>query len=318
MTVLFVSQLPLGRCENLTAVWEAYDGPKEFKLGQHNMRTAEHEGFSVVVCDALPVRIDGKVKCKLVGMDHGLTGGKLYALDEGDVWWVDRAALAQIDYAVSSSTAGVPITARMFGIPESCVLALGFPRTDRYFGRRAHGGEITYLYAPTFRNMDHDSWLPYIDWRKVDSLLRDGERFVVKRHYFTKHPLVRHECERVVEVNPMENTDGYLMACSALLTDYSSVMFDAYLMDIPCVLAIADMGEYLRDRGMYFEYPREYSSRFLEVEGHEEELLGMLRESARNGIGPVEERCRELTADVCDGRSTERVCGLISSLERTL
>ena len=47
--VLFVSQNPIGRAENLRSVWKSYGGEKEFRLGIEAMATAEHEGFSVVV-----------------------------------------------------------------------------------------------------------------------------------------------------------------------------------------------------------------------------------------------------------------------------
>lgn len=179
---LFISQNPLNRCENLAAVWEAYDGPKEFRCGQENMVEAEAEGFSVVVCDALPKRINGKDKCKLVNIDHGLTGGKLYGLDEGDKPWVDPVAFAQIDYAIASSRAGVPIVARTFGISTQRVLPLGAPRTDKYFNDTPPDDEdrYKYLYAPTFRRGDGDGRLPDINWGLLDLLLEGNEGKLVE------------------------------------------------------------------------------------------------------------------------------------------
>ena len=312
MSVLFVSQLPLGRCENLTAVWNAYDGEKEFRLGVKSMRSAEADGFAVVVCDCQPAFIDGKSRCVSINIGHGAAGGKLYGADEGGKPWFDALAAKQIDFALAPSKDGIPIVMRQLGIPEERVLPLGMPRTDSYFApHEPHEGKV-YLHAPTFRN--GDGRIPRINWVRLDSLLGDDEQFVVKRHYFTHEPLVCGKFPHIVEVEPDEPSKPYLLGCDVVLTDYSSIMFDAYMLGKPVVLATDDMREYLSRRGMYYPYPFDYSSRHLAIEGREDLLLFELRDAARNGMGPIDERCREMTAAACDGHSTERVCELIKSV----
>lgn len=323
---LFVSALPLGRCKSTTRIWEMYDGGKAFRCGIDGMRTAERDGFSVVVCDSLPAYIDGKSKCKSVNLGHGLTGGKLYALDEGDHPWVDKRALAQIDYAVATSEAGVPIVSRQLGVPEERVLPLGMARTDAYFedGERfetAFGEPIgrMYLYCPTLRGDADKGHLPRIDWAKVDRLLDDGEFLVVKRHHLTRHEITRGydiRNMRVMELPFEESTEKLLRTCDVLVTDYSSTMFDAYMLGKPVVLLTDDMREYLAGRGMYHPYPGFYSSRSLVAEGNEERLVEMLREAASSGMGDVERACVEEVAGACDGHSTERICELIEGVLR--
>ena len=44
----------------------------------------------------------------------------------------------------------------------------------------------------------------------------------------------------------------YIIDCDALATDYSTIMFDGYLLGKPCALYCPDRDEYLRDRGMYW------------------------------------------------------------------
>jgi len=316
--VLFVSQLPLGRCENLTAVWDMYDGGKAFRMGTDSMRTAERDGFSVVVCDCLPKYIDGKSCCKSVNIGHGITGDKLYGADEKHKPWYDQAAADQIDFAIATSEAGVPIVARQFRIPEDRVLPLGMPRTDAYFEDGPDlscfsvGRATVYLYAPTFRSCD--GRLPQIDWESVGSMLGKREIMVVKRHYFTKEPLVVGDHPRVNEVDPDMPSALWLHACDVLLTDYSSIMFDAYLLGKPSVLTVDDQDEYLSKRGMYHPYPHFYGSRWLYAEGNEEALVAMLRAAAKNGMTDVERECVSTVAGACDGHSAERVCDLIRSL----
>ena len=316
--VLFVSQNPMPRCENMAALFSAYGGEKEFRCGADSMRTAESEGFAAVVCDCLPARIEGKCRCVSINIGHGMTGGKFYGLDEKGAPWLDPAAYAQTDWAIATSEAGIPIVARQLGMPENRVLAYGMPRTDAYFGKRkgdggtALSGKTAYLYAPTYRDPRIGGWLPRIDWGEVDNLLNDDEVLVAKRHYFTRGRLVDVDSQRIVEIPPDGPTAPYLIDCDVLLTDYSSVLFDAYVLGKPAVLTIDDMGAYLADRGMYHSYPMQYSKRWLIAEGHEQELVEMLREAARNGMGDTERACRRLTAGACDGRSTERICNLIA------
>lgn len=324
--VLFISALPLGRCKSTTRIWDMYDGGKAFRCGVDSMRTAERDGFSVVVCDSIPRYIEGKENTVSVNLGHGLTGGKLYALDEGDHPWVDRRALAQIDYAIATSEKGVPIVSRQLGVPEERVLPLGMARTDGYFedGERFDtcwgkplGEYRVYAYCPTFRGLGDKGHLPVIDWAKVDSLLHDNELLVVKRHHLTPYGLTRGynlQNMRVLELPFEESTEKLLHSCDVLLTDYSSTMFDAYVLGKPVVLLEDDKDEYLSARGMYHPYPDFYSSRWLVAEGNEEALVDELRAAAKTGMREVEHRCLEAVAGACDGHSTERICNLIRSL----
>jgi len=320
--VLFISALPLGRCKSTTRIYDMYDGPKAFRCGIDGMRTAEADGFSVVVCDSLPAYIEGKKDIVSVNLGHGLTGGKLYGLDEGDHPWVDKEALAQIDYAIATSEDGVPIVARQLGVPEERVLPLGMARTDAYFeeGDRfeTYLGEPlgrVYLYCPTFRGLGDMGHLPNIDWAKVDRLLRDDEVLIVKRHHLTPDELTRgYDIDRVIELPFEESTEMLLRSCDVMMTDYSSTMFDAYMLGKPTVLLTDDMDEYLSGRGMYHSYPGFYGSRWIAAEGNEERVVEMLRAAAFTGMRHVERKCLEAVAGACDGHSAERICELIRSL----
>ena len=316
---LFVSQLPLGRCENLTAVWNSYDGPKEFRHGYEGMRTAEDEGFACVVCDGIPQRIANKQRCKVVNIGHGIPGGKLYANHEKWKPWFDFRAAEQTDFAITSSESTIPIVASQLCIPESRVLPLGMPRTDEYFhdskpmaGRETGLIERVYLYAPTFRGGCGRH--PNINWDRLNDKLRDDELFVVKRHYFTERPLLDREYDHLLELDPNDPTFFDIVNCDVLVTDYSSIVFDAYLLGKPSILVIDDDEQYLSKRGMYYPYPEFYSSRSLRIEWCEAIFANMLREAAEVGMTEAERDCIETVAGACDGHSTERVCDLVRSI----
>ena len=312
--VLFVSQNPLGRCENLTAVWDAYNGRKDFKQGQEHMEDAERDGYSVVVCDALPKRIKGKYRCKSINICHAITGNKYYGLHEKGAW-VDPVAFAQTDIATAAGHGAASIVAGQLGIPEEYVAVTGLPRTDKIVGKKkGDGGTFlsqmrSYLYLPTFRNPDLGGWIPKIDWAKLDSMLSDEEVFVVKRHYFTIEPLVDGVYKHIKEVDPADPLGGYLMDCDVVVSDYSSSIFDGYLMNKPAVLTLDDSEAYLKDRGMYFRYPDFYCSRSLAVSGHEDELVDILRNAG--GLNDTEKECISFLADACDGNACKKVTALI-------
>lgn len=320
--VLFVSEHDLTRAENLKAVFDAYDGEKEFMRGIYNMQNAPQMGFSVVVCDSLPVYMPNKGDCKSVVIGHGITGDKLYALDESRPG-IDARAFEQIDVATCASMKTVDIVARQFGIPLERVEAVGMPRTDAYIGKRKGDGHTimagyrrAYFYAPTFRGKYDGERLPNIDWRLLDEILEDDEVIVVKRHYFQRDKIVCVQLDHVKEVEPYEASAPYLMDCDVIVTDYSSILFDAYLLGKPSVLTVDDMDSYLRTRGMYFDYPNQYSSRYMTVEGREREMLETVREAAENGMMETEQECLSTVADMCDGHSCERVCDLVRRFAR--
>lgn len=312
MTVLFNSSRPLGRCENITAVWDAYDGPKQFNRG----------GFADVSCMASNVIVtDEFVQRKradqtVVMIGHGLCGGKLYGLDQHSrVYTPERCGL--VDWYVSSSEHGRAFCASAAGIPIDRCLPLGFPRTDTYFGARKGDGRTVlarharaYLYAPTFR-----SWTeprpPEADWHAIDAQMGDDEVLVVKRHMIVGKPITAGSYEHIVEVGNDEPSTPYLVDCDVVITDYSSILLDGYVLGKPSVLCTHDARDYVTARGMYMDYPSGYGGVTCDTW---ERLIDRCRLAAGSGMGERELACLERTAGACDGHSTERVVGLIESL----
>ena len=317
--VLFATNHSLLRDEAIRAVWGAYKGPKE--LVRPVEAIANARGHPVVVIDTLNPYIPDK-DFTLVNIGHGITGDKKYGIDEKRAG-IDPRAMAQNDYLVNASTKTCDILAGSFGVPVDRVVPLGFPRTDMLVGKRKGDGGTylaryrrAYLYAPTFRGPNDGDRLPGIDWAKLDSMLEDDEIVVVKRHYFQRDPVVTQDVDRITEVPTVEGICPYLIDCDVLVTDYSSTVFDGYVLGKPCVLTVDDMDAYLSTRGMYLDYPSQYSSRWLAAEGHEAELLAMMREAAENGMTETERGCLDLVADMCDGRSAKRVCDFIYELAK--
>ena len=218
-----------------------------------------------------------------------------------------------ITYAITSGTAMVPLVARYSGLQESQVLPLGMPRTDAFVGRhKGDGGTVlagkrAYLYAPTYRSPE-ETPMPEIDWAWLDQNLADGELLAVKPHTMTGHILPAGRWNHIVELPAYEPSTPYLTDCDVLVTDYSSILFDGYLLGKPGVLFEKSAG-YLQTRGMYLDYPVQYTSRYCTDEAA---LLSMLR--GAEGLTKTETDCIKLVASACDGHACERVCDLIRSL----
>ena len=312
MAVLFNSSRPLGRCENITAVWDAYNGRKQFSKG--GFADVSSSACDVIVTDEFIQRKRSDQRVVMIG--HGLCGGKLYGLDQHSrVYTPERCGL--VDWYVSSSEYGRSFCASAAGIPMDRCLPLGFPRTDAYFVVGKGDGDTVladyaraYLYAPTFRSHTEPK-PPAIDWHAIDEQMCDDELLVVKRHMIVDNPIADGEFDHIIEVGNDEPSTPYLIDCDVVVTDYSSILFDGYVLHKPSVLCIHDAFEYTSSRGMYMDYPHDYGS--ITCAGWEY-MIERARTAASRGMGERELMCLERSAGACDGHSTERVIELIKSL----
>ena len=307
--VLFAGTKPLNRAENLKAVFDAYDGEKKFvQVDPWRHHTEIRSGkYDVMVCDEYPTESPGTAI--LIG--HGFAGGKTGGLDQ-PYPYMSRKDSELFSYVIASGTWSVPLVANQCSVAENQVLPLGMPRTDAYVGKhKGDGGTAlarkrAYLYAPTYRTAE-ETPLPEIDWEWLDGQLTDEEMIAVKPHTMTG-TLLKRSYRHIQEIPAYEPSAPYLYDCDVVISDYSTIIFDGYLLEKPSVL-FDRRTDYLRTRGMYLRYPGQYSSRFCQ---NEPELLENIREAS--GLTDTERECLRMVADMCDGHATERVCELIRSL----
>jgi len=308
--VLFASTKPLERAENIRAVYEAFDGQKEFvQVNGCRRHPAIRSGkFSLMVIDEFPTESPGK--CIMIW--HAIQGGKTIGLDQPYPYYHPGQA-SLMDCIVTSGHGAVPMFARCSGLAEEKILALGMPRTDAYIGKHKGDGQTVlagkraYLYVPTFRTTDETPF-PDIDWAWLDGQLNDGEVLAVKAHTMTGSIQLPQRLRHIIGIPSEEPSANYLMDCDVVITDYSSIMFDGYLLGKPAVLFEKRKG-YTRTRGMYLSYPDEYCSRYCT---DEKALLYFLRTSW--DLRSTERSVLHQVADACDGNATERVCMLIKSM----
>ena len=305
--VLFTSNRPLERAENLKAVFSAYDGDKEFIHVDPTKMTVFKEGYSIRVADEIPKWSPGK--CIFIG--HGIAGLKTYGVDQPNPYATQKNMDA-IDYYLAPSKYTIGIIKQHLGVVnEDRILPLGMPRTDGLFSDESDigfEGKTIYLYAPTYRTPQEIPY-PKIDWAYINSRLNDDEILLVKPHMLTKMHVENYD--KVKLISPNIPSIPFVKACDVLITDYSSIMFDAYIAMKPVVLFFTqkDLDMYSQNRGLYFTYPDEYSCILCK---NENDLVDTVRYAKMTGF--KEHDKRELFCSECDGHSTDRVVELIKSI----
>ena len=306
--VLFTSCRSLEEAANLRAVYDAYDGPKKFEMmnpRRDNLRHTLH--YDVLVTDEIPKYSTAPV----VMICHGASGGKHYGLDQ-PYPYVSRKDTELITYVLSTSEETIPFVASWAGCEESRVLPLGMPRMDAYIGKKKGDGgtfladyKRAYLFCPTYRSREEGD-LPEINWGFIDSQLADDEILLAKFHPCTLFTPDLGQYKHIMKIPASEPSAPYIMDCDVLITDFSTIMFDAHVLKKPVVLFEKDWENYKAQRGMSMAYPEMYSSHHCR---REKDLVPLLRSVKRT---EHDEEIRRFVCGSCDGHSTERVIGLIN------
>lgn len=311
--VLFATGLgrKIERAENLCTLFDAYDGDKKImSMQDENYRAEVNSGkYDLSVVDIFPTF--ATKKC--IMMWHAIQGGKYIGLDEKTTYY-STAYEKLMTAIIVAGKGGIDMFHQCTRVPKERIYNLGMPRTDKYFSKQNRHplfeGKRMYLYAPTFRNW-RETPMPVIDWDWLDRQLTDDEILIIKPHpYSYEFYDDRGFHKHIMEADKMISSSGYLSDASVVITDYSSIMFDAYLLNKPVVLFEKNPG-YLKTRGMYLQYPDQYCSRYAT---NERELLELMRSAKR--LRKTEKLCRDYVADMCDGHSCERICKFIEEVNR--
>ena len=212
----------------------------------------------------------------------------------------------------------VPVT----GEPRVDVLSHGTPETRRTAARAAIAAaagqtdptDSLVLYAPTWRDGAPDPAVPSIEeWRRlVDVLSRHRAVLLVRSHPlgagdytppFATERVLGLGSDVVPDVTPL------LPGLDALVTDYSSLAFDAALVPLPVVFLAPDVDAYARTRGFYGSYAdvagEGWASDWTEAASQLEMLLGDESERARRITAA--DRLSARVHDFRDGENTHRV-----------
>lgn len=255
-----------------------------------------------------------------------------------------RRAGAQIAlFPVASERVGARIRTA-FGLPAARVIAVGDPRDDvllrgtaesrRATARalvssalRAAGGQAlpdagpVVLYAPTWRDGAVDAAIPTpAEWQAIAAWAdRAGATLLIRSHPLGQGSYAdgaaRSPRIRLLGRDALTDVTPALPAVDLVVTDYSSIAFDAAIADVPSVFFAPDLPQYLATRGLYQPY-REFSGGEPATTWAEalDRVDAALDAPGRQAALAHARWLRDELVDHLDGRATERVHAAILEL----
>ena len=177
------------------------------------------------------------------------------------------------DYVTVSSTFCKKCHSEGFGISTDNVVATGIPRTDVFFDEaykkkarekfyKAHPdfkNKKIILFAPTFRGtVKETAFYPtdLFDIGAVCDNIPDDYAIIVKHHPFVNdvQPIPEKYRDRVIDLSAESELNDLLFVTDVIITDYSSLVFEASLLDIPMVFYAFDLEKYIDERDFYFDF----------------------------------------------------------------
>lgn len=219
----------------------------------------------------------GHIRVPVIQMWHALGNMKKFgytALDKAEGRDVGTARLLSMHRGYTSvlisSTSFIDDYAAGFGIDPSIIVEAPLPRTDlllsdawrdrqrRMIRERfpALAGKRNIVYCPTFRKRQ-----PRNQQAALDALVQaiDFSRYnlIVKAH-----PLdtLRIDDPRVIQRTPAGLDMLYI--ADAVISDYSTVIYEAGLLDLPVYLYAYDWAEYSSKRSLYIDPERDVPALF--------------------------------------------------------
>ncbi|MFJ6700805.1 CDP-glycerol glycerophosphotransferase family protein [Streptomyces sp. NPDC091272] len=223
------------------------------------------------------------------------------------------------DYLLSSNRHSSLVWGRAYPSAYT-TLELGCPRNDVFQSATADDvarireslnipeGTTAVLYAPTHRDYRRTQRLT-LDLERIARSLGPRHVILTRAHYFTNGPLHRpssHSSAQIVDVSEHHSIESLCLASDALVTDYSSLMFDYANLDRPIVLHIDDWEAYEAARGTYFDI-REFPPGA--IARNDDELIDIFRTGHWRGSRSAQLRAA-FRARFCpydDGFAAERV-----------
>jgi CDP-ribitol ribitolphosphotransferase len=210
-----------------------------------------------------------------------------------------------------------------FGIAKEKIFALGLPRTDALFDkerRKKNREEFfkTYpnltkkrllLYAPTFRDREAAHPRLMLDTHLFLEMLPPEYVLGLRLHPFVAAAFSEEISEdRIINLSHYPDVNTLYEVSDALITDYSSVIFDYCILNKPIYFYAYDFEAFLKEgRGTYVNLKEDMPG--VVIFSSEELFLEILKadydyEKLR--------QFREESYQYLDGKSTERVVKLIT------
>ena len=229
------------------------------------------------------------------------------------------------DYVTVSSSYCKKCHSEGFGISTDNVVPTGIARTDVFFDEKYKNkfrkkffkhypnleGKKIIMFAPTFRgNLKGDAHYPMdlFDIESVCESLGDEYAIIIKHHPFVtdKHFIPEQYKDRVIDLSENTEINDLLFISDLVITDYSSLVFECSLLNLPMLFYAYDLQAYIKSRDFYFDYK-------LYVPGKICKDLTSLLNAIKNEDFDSEKipQFRDMFFENLDGKSSQRIAELI-------
>jgi CDP-glycerol glycerophosphotransferase len=226
-------------------------------------------------------------KYRIINLWHGVPLKKI-GMEQENLSWMTRKYYKYLfadnyEAVLTTSTEMIPVMSRSFLVEKERIKIWGQPRNDMLFCRQDAGDiikkiygdenvpgfEKVVLYAPTFRDHEPTKLFPFPEFEMVGGAagrliewLEEKQIFLcIRMHLYEQ---TGYEWLRKMDVPGSrirflnEDRQGDIMEIlnifDLLITDYSSIYIDYLLTKRPIVFLPYDREEYLKERGMNFDY----------------------------------------------------------------
>ena len=231
------------------------------------------------------------------------------------------------DCAIVSSQEIAKHYAEGFGLSDECIAATGIPRTDIFMDEQYAKSvkESFYkkhpqlrdkkiiLFAPTFRgNGQMSAYYPLEAFNPAQLYEKLGGEYaiLIKLHPFCKERFVIDEkySDYIIDLSEEDELNDLLFVTDLLITDYSSVIFEASLLNIPMLFYAYDLYEYISSRDFYYDFESFVPGKIVFTESE-------IANSILNNDYEAEkvDGFKNRFFDSLDGKSSQRVADLIVS-----
>ncbi|HFI0054599.1 TPA: CDP-glycerol glycerophosphotransferase family protein [Streptococcus suis] len=199
-------------------------------------------------------------KQTVVNLWHGMPLKKIGNLEDH----LKEKDFNYFTHLVSSSDFFTPIMKKAFHATDDQIIKVGNVRNDELFKLEK---KRKIIWMPTYRdvvNLEEQEILFTLDegdLTRLNALLDQHDyTLYIKLHPLEKRPLsITKECKRIQLLSDQDLSDQaislyeFLGETAALITDYSSVFVDYYLLNRPIAFTIDDLKKYNTDRGFVVE-----------------------------------------------------------------
>lgn len=209
--------------------------------------------------------------------------------------------------------------AKAFRMDIQNVHSYGIPRTDIFFDQEYKEtireqlyqkypllkNKKVILFAPTFRGNDiHHGFYDFqhIHFSSLQKALGDEYVMILKLHPYIKNKYQEELDDKFfIDLTSLREINDLLFVTDILITDYSSVIFEASLLDIQTIFFAYDLEDYIQQRDFFYTYDH-YT--YGPVVKNQEELVNAIL--VPQDFSDKKMKFQKQFMEACDGKSSQR------------